>query len=70
MAMAAPTTQERDREHPRAVEARVRSHAITPTDTDRTVETGIPPETRMLGFVMIYMLAVSLGVGALLVRVW
>jgi len=73
MALSVPATLDEHRPHParsRTLEAPVQGEVVRPVAADLPVETGIPPETRMLGFVMIYMLAVAFGVGALLVRLW
>jgi len=71
MAVAIPTSTDRHPEHyaqERAATAHARTDLVRPATSDLPVQTKIPPETRMLAFVMVYMLAVAVGVGALLVR--
>lgn len=72
MALAVPAALDldRDRAQNSTVEVEIHSQMTAPAATDFPEESGIPPETRMLAFVMVYMLAVSIGVGALIVRLW
>lgn len=73
MALAVHTTLDQTRKHHArnlAGGIPIPRELVLPDASELPIEAGIPPETRMLAFVMIYMLAVSLGVGALLIRLW